>query len=484
MAQFSSSSPLVIPLWYPKNNYDPTDDSWLRNVTLTVPLQVLQPDLLASFINKTVEEKQAEVHLRIQRANVALGKEEDRSMFARIARHYGGQSATNIENDVAFTCMHQQSMRRINADLRILIVPDSPETPKDPSALVDLLSYDLVAIPINSTHHNGTKPSERLGIAAKARIENPAYEKLRDLSLDLDIPFAWPYTVYLPSTQNKSVLIPLADGVFEPFTISSHSRHFNVSINGTVASSSNSSTSISQSLSTFVTRFLSGKANKVYLSFDAHSPFAKKLPAFLIPLLKPIQVSYDIPGLPAEERDLLKNLQFSNLKIHPSEDGSGGFQLDGILQGELLFPPGLDKLDNPINITSIWPDIVLYDGLPPMKEDKNVPPKPLPANAFARFRTSDWAPAITEKTGNHTIMRSFVQNVPLDVLRGDVLRRWLAKIIFSGGRGALTGVKGFTQAKAGVRGFGDIELNRLTVLGNFLANKPPVTDSLLGLIQG
>lgn len=103
MAQFSSSSPLVIPLWYPKNNYEPTDDSWLRNVTLTVPLQVLQPDLLASFINKTVEEKQAEVHLLIQRANVALGREEDRTIFARIARHYGGQSIQNVENDVAFT---------------------------------------------------------------------------------------------------------------------------------------------------------------------------------------------------------------------------------------------------------------------------------------------------------------------------------------------------------------------------------------------
>jgi hypothetical protein len=91
------------------------------------------------------------------------------------------------------------------------------------------------------------------------------------------------------------------------------------------------------------------------------------------------------------------------------------------------------------------------------------------------------------------------KNVPLDILKTDVLQKWIAKIIFSGGKGALyvirfdssvfihfeiqtltlfvfslssTGIKGVTQARSSIRGFGQIELHSLPILGTFYANKP------------
>ena len=307
---------------------------------------------------------------------------------------------------------------------------------------MDLRSYSLVAIPHNSTSGGNTTrnttsdTTETLVVHATARIENPGYEQMHNLSLDLAIPFAWPYNIYLPSTSNKSDLVLLAKGVVEPFTISATSRYFDVYINGTVEQSHNASTPLSESLSHFISRYLAGEPNRASVAYDDSSPYSSSIPSFLVPLIRPLLVNYDIPGLPAEQRDLLKDLQISNMRIHPAENGGSGFACDGQIQGELVLPEAMNHLDGAINITSIWPDILLYDGLPPIGTDNDLPPVPLPPNAFARFKTNSWAPAHTAKVGNATIMTSLAQNIPLDILRRDVLQRWLVKIVFSGGVGA------------------------------------------------
>lgn len=336
----------------------------------------------------------------------------------------------------------------------------------DPEEMVQLKSYSLVALPNNSTghrksHHNGTStPSETLAIYASARIKNPGYEQLHKYNLDLDIPFSWPYKIFLSSPhapkknkthdskdgkredENDAELVLLARGVVEPFSIPSNKEHFNVSINGTVEHTGASNSTLSESLSAFISRYLSGKNNTVHLSFDSSSPFAKRIPSFLPPLLDPIIVTNIIPGLPPDQRDLLKDLKIDKMRIHGAENGASGWECDGEMQGELAMPEALDNLQGGINVTSIWPDIMLYDGLPPVsrnaEDDKTMPPHPLPSNAFARFRTKDWQDAetfINER--NQTIMKSMVRNVPLDIVRSDVLQKWIAKIIFSGGKGAL-----------------------------------------------
>lgn len=337
-------------------------------------------------------------------------------------------------------------------------VPASPDIPTDPAKMVKLRSYSLVAIPNNSSEHGDSEgkhgkhgsgrhrdntsdpeatPSELLGIYATARIENPGYEQLHKLSLDLKIPFAWPYKVFLSSVNGTSEFVTLATGVVEPFTIPSDSPHFDVSINGTVERTGNSSTPLSQSLSRFITRYMAGKNNTVHVAFDPSSPYAKTLPRFVIPFIENRIVSNEIPGLPAEDRDLLKDLKIDRMRIHPAEEGGNGFECDGQIQGDLVMPKAMDQLQGGLNITSIWPDIILYDGLPPAVPDDTMPPTPLPPNAFARFKPTDWVPADTfiERSTNATIMRAMVTNVPLDILNRSVLQRWLAKIIFSGGNG-------------------------------------------------
>lgn len=352
-----------------------------------------------------------------------------------------------------------------------LAVPESPDMP-NPDEMVQLKSYSLVAIPNNSSDHHHKKPhrnetaspsvNETLAIYASATVKNPGYDQLHKYHLDLDIPFSWPYKIFLSSphspkknkthTRDESEchddqkgdeeLVLLARGVVEPFSIPSTSEYFDVSINGTVEHTGSSNSTLSEALSAFISRYLSGKNNTVHLSFDSTSPFAKRIPSFLPPLLEPLVVSNIIPGLPPDQRDLLKDLKIDKMRIHGAENGGSGWECDGEMQGELAMPEALDNLQGGINVTSIWPDIMLYDGLPPVsanpEDDKTMPPHPLPGNAFARFRTKDWQDAetfINER--NQTIMRSMVRNVPLDIVRSDVLQKWIAKIIFSGGRGAL-----------------------------------------------
>lgn len=359
-------------------------------------------------------------------------------------------------------------------------MPDQPAVPEDPQDLVDLKAYSLTAVPHNVTHGNSTEVRESLGVSATAEITNPAYAQLHKLGLDLDVPFSWPYKVLLPSVVNKSEHLVLARGAVLPFSISSSAKAFNVSLTGSVETSSNSSSGLSQSLSRFITHYLGGRSNRVYVAFDADSALAERIPAFLVPLIRDRVVANDIPGLPSEKRDLLKDLQMEHLRVHPSEGGGSGWECDGEMAGRIIMPDGLDTLENAVNITSIWPDIVLYDGLPPaQKPGDSVPPVPLPQNAFARFKTRSWAPAVTyTDERNHTIMRATVTNVPLEILNRGVLQRWLAKIILSGGRGAQTGIKGFTQAKANVRAFGGVELKRLPVYGTFYAQKPNLAQMM------
>lgn len=381
-------------------------------------------------------------------------------------------------------------------------VPDSPDIPSDPAELVKLKSYSLVPIPQppsdpNPGNDTCPPPLDNLAVYANARVINPGYEQLARYGLDLDIPFAWPYRVQLPvpHKQHKKTnkgkhdetdvperRVLLAAGVVEPFKIPSSSKHFDVSINATVQRTDNASTDLSRSLSAFVTRFVSGENNTAIVSFDPSSPFAASLPSFLVPLIRDVEVQYAVPGLPPDERELLKDLQIKDMKVHGSEDGSGGFQVDGIMEGRIVFPEGMgmDALEDPLNITAVWPDILLYDNLPPASDPDNpddddgkMPPSPLPLNAFARFRTTDFTPAETVKLQDGTtIMRAHVKNVPFEVLRADVLRRWIAKIVFSGGKGVRTGIKGVSQARATLRGFGDVELHKLPVLGVFYAQNP------------
>lgn len=97
------AAPLALPLHFPKlDNYDPHETSWLRPVSLDIPVEVLDANLMADFINSTMAAKKGRVHVLVKEARVSLGKEEARDWMTRIVQKYGGRKIENIEVDQSF----------------------------------------------------------------------------------------------------------------------------------------------------------------------------------------------------------------------------------------------------------------------------------------------------------------------------------------------------------------------------------------------
>ena len=100
MLQLALLHPVSLPLYFPKaDSYNVSDLSWLRNVTLTVPLEVLDAELMADFVNRTMETNEARVHVKVQKAHVTLGREGDRSWLTRQVQRNGAQTIEGIELD-------------------------------------------------------------------------------------------------------------------------------------------------------------------------------------------------------------------------------------------------------------------------------------------------------------------------------------------------------------------------------------------------
>ena len=100
MLQLALLHPVSLPLYFPKaDRYNVSDLSWLRNITLTVPIEVLDPELMADFVNRTMESNEARVHVRVQKAHVTLGREGDRSWLTRQVQRNGAQTIEGIELD-------------------------------------------------------------------------------------------------------------------------------------------------------------------------------------------------------------------------------------------------------------------------------------------------------------------------------------------------------------------------------------------------
>jgi hypothetical protein len=100
MLYLATQEPLTLPLHFPQSkDYKPDDLTWLRNVTITVPMEIVDPDVMATFVNASMAEKQAKVHVRVPRARVTLGRESDRGWLAKTVRRYGGQEVHDIELD-------------------------------------------------------------------------------------------------------------------------------------------------------------------------------------------------------------------------------------------------------------------------------------------------------------------------------------------------------------------------------------------------
>lgn len=302
----------------------------------------------------------------------------------------------------------------------------------------------------------------------------------------------------------------------------------------------------SAALSNFLSRFLRGEANTVYVrggspfrqskSSEAFStPISGKeadeipgdgsdLPDWMESALRLVDVPISFPG--AKVTELIKNVTIDDLKISPHPFEKDKLLCSGTVMGEMNMPGQLSSID--VKITHLWPDILVYDGLPPSMR-KSLPaaasasysrsnmlsgaldslkrlafldgpdqeaeeriesdepkkpepepapplPDPLPEKAFGRVRPYDFAPAETyidptDPKGERKLLKAVLKDVPFTVLpgRAPLFRSFTWKLIT--GQGALVGIEGTSRAKIWNSGLGQLQLRNLPVKGAFMLGK-------------
>ena len=298
----------------------------------------------------------------------------------------------------------------------------------------------------------------------------------------------------------------------------------------------------SAALSNFLSRFLRGEANTVFVrggspfrepknshllnssSVDEEIPGdGSKLPDWIDSALRLVDVPISFPG--AKVTELIKNVTINDLKITPHPFEKDKLLCSGTVMGEMNMPGQLSSID--VKITHMWPDILVYDGLPPSMrkslpestatsrfqmldgaldslkrlaflegpevedeealgkaEDPKKPepepapplPDPLPEKAFGRVRPYDFAPAETfidptDPKGERKLLRAELKDVPFTVLpgRGPIFRSFTWKLVT--GQGALVGIEGTSRAKIWNSGLGQLQLRNLPVKGAFMLGK-------------
>ncbi|GAA6033827.1 hypothetical protein JCM8097_000361 [Rhodosporidiobolus ruineniae] len=271
------------------------------------------------------------------------------------------------------------------------------------------------------------------------------------------------------------------------------------------------------------------------------SPDAPAPPPFLAKLLADQVMEVKLPGT-NETPELFRNLRMEDMRVKLGGMGGEGDDADllasGRVVGEVVLPDLAKALEEGIDARSIWPDVLVYDGDLPGRgegggegvwdgaggggggadqvaffsfssssssgraneeeeeEDDDLPcaeypPSPIPANAFARMRPLSSMPAITlhtpaNATHNATtlVSASFV-DAPLYLLpgRGDVLRRFVAKIVFGPpGQKVKASMKGQTSVRVGLEGFGEVSLSEIPIEAAFMVGRGGVENPPLAAL--
>ncbi|SJX60961.1 uncharacterized protein SRS1_12184 [Sporisorium reilianum f. sp. reilianum] len=283
-------------------------------------------------------------------------------------------------------------------------------------------------------------------------------------------------------------------------------------------------------LSNFLSRFLRGENNTVYVrggsplrdasakAIDELPGDGSDLPDWMDSALRLVDLPISFPG--AKVTELIKNVTINDLKITPHPFEKDKLLCSGTVMGEINMPGQLSSID--VKITHMWPDILVYDGLPPsMRKSVEVAPTrfdlvdgalnslkrlaflgesdgdavtsqadpkkpepepapplpdPLPEKAFGRVRPYDFAPAETlvdptDPRGERKLLRAVLKDVPFTVLpgRGPIFRSFTWRLVT--GQGALVGIEGASRAKIWNSGLGALQLRNLPVKGAFMLGK-------------
>lgn len=393
---------------------------------------------------------------------------------------------------------------------------------------LNLTHYDFFEIGRDAV----TSMAQRaLGIKAYAEAKNPLGKLLKG-----HVEYSLPFGVFLPLEEKNSSasfkegkkedeLVLLAAVATEPFDIVGEDK-IKLQLQGRVVpppqppllarryqkvfaqKEAHTEDAAADALSGFLSRFLRGEANTVFV--HGGSPFTapptlgdkdKKeeeplpgggsvLPAWLDRILRTLSLPISFPG--SKVTDLIQNVTINDLKITPHPFEEEKLLCSGTIRGVMNLPGQLATVD--VDITDLWPDILVYNGKPPSmrhggkkngltkrdgEDDTPTPeplPDPLPEHAFGRVTPHTWAPAKTyidpeDPKGQRKLLYSELKDVPFTVLpgRGAEFRSFSWKIVT--GEGARAGIEGKAKAKIWNSGLGKLVLSNLPVKGVFMVGK-------------
>ncbi|UZJ56951.1 hypothetical protein CBS101457_006271 [Exobasidium rhododendri] len=489
-------------------------------LNLTVLLKPSGPDLMA-FAQRAIKAKKAILDVNVARVQVrGLNKKEWSQKAISTFRRWSVPGYIDISMG--------ESWKRLGQKIPSHQGNDSGGVG---SGFLNLTRYDFFEIGRDAV----TSMAQRaLGIKAYAEAQNPLGKLLKG-----HVEYSLPFGVFLPLESNNKTkaagdeeeVVLLAAVATEPIDIAGEDK-IQLELQGRVVPPPMSpsfgkrdqtifggkkvgtSDAGADALSGFLSRFLRGEANTVIV--HGGSPFAEPLkaekgdedeapmpgggsilPDWLDKLLRTINLPIAFPG--SKVTDLIQNVTIEDLKItpHPFEDEK--LLCSGTIKGIMNLPGQLATVD--VDITDLWPDILVYNGKPPsMKHDDgnkktmdmrkrdagdddggDIPtpdplPSPLPEHAFGRVVPHSWAPAKTyidpeDPKKQRKLLYSELKDVPFTVLpgRSAEFRSFSWKVVT--GEGARAGIEGKARAKIWNSGLGKLVLSNLPVKGVFTVGK-------------
>ncbi|KAF7366892.1 hypothetical protein MSAN_00947900 [Mycena sanguinolenta] len=413
------------PVEVPLTADPPSDSTWLTHISTPLLIRPTSNiSALAHFVREAWRDGSAAVRADVGSVEVrggALGEESWRSII-------------------------HSALSNVQTALRIKIppIPGIPHTSPVPSLseLVTLQSFNVYSA------------SESLNLAACATIPNPAPP-----SFDLTSP-SLPFVISFPTPAGDAVSI--ASVSTAPFTLTH--PNITLSISGSVLplpGSSPNSSSPSDILSAFLTRYLSGESNPILVS---------------TPHIPGLTVDLTFPA-PSPRPRILRNVTIHDMAIRPR---GSTFTASGTVYARVVLPHGMDV---GLHVARVLPDVLVFDGEVPddavflptpvsYRDRTGDPPPPpfpdpLPKGAFGHIRPEDWL-----------ISQTKIVDAPLEVLPGrqKEFRNFVSKVIF-GSEPAVAGILGFGSVAVDIFGLplpgggGEMELHGLPFRGRVLVGK-------------
>ncbi|GAA6047483.1 hypothetical protein JCM3770_005769 [Rhodotorula araucariae] len=537
---------LVLPLSYP-SKAKPLPA--MHSFTLHVPLEFPSPAELARFGEAVWDDKTYAVRAEIKQVVAQVGERSTRGIAGWFIRRVKATKVTGlarvVDGELPDVPVPDDPEQLANVTSIDVFEGTSPSRP-NATVIAFSASADM-ANPLTSAIREGRIPSFAFGMPFRVPISihlplPPLPEGQRKPSD--------PHEIALAKVAAAPIFFPLGSESAQ-LDVSGHlvpAGNFTPSSPRppvrTGGSADKPQPPLSRALSRFVARFLSGRENDVFIRYDAdpEPPLADEPgadapfpPPFVADLVRGKELHVRVPGT-NETPELFRDLRMEDMRIKlgGGRDGDADLLASGRVVGEVVMPDIAAKLADGLDAQWIWPDVLVYDGELPRRapppaahsrrfsgaaqlaflhaevnapssplaagaddgDKADYPPSPVPANAFARMRPSDAMPAQTvhtpaNATHNATtlVVATFV-DAPLYLLpgRGDVLRRFVAKIIFGGsGAKVKASMAGITSVRIGLSGFGEVELEEIPIEASFMVgrggieNPPAVAARLLGL---